>query len=351
MATRQRVDGERWIQRRGSKTSGFRYLRPTGRPVRDAATLARIRRLRIPPAWRDVHIAPSARSAIQAWGLDARGRRQYRYHERATEIGTLRKFYRVRQLARDLPRIRRQLTGYWRAPGLGRTKVLAGIVRLIEEGFFRVGNERYMRENGSFGITTLRKSHVTVEGACSTFCFRGKSGVLQRHCVIDPTLARFLRRLKATPGPRLFRWRDDAGWHDVNARDVNEFLHELMALPYTAKDFRTWGGTLRLATVLADLGPAAKEREAKKNVVLAVRLVAAELGNTPAICRSSYVHPIVIARYLDQGETIVLPRLGPRGHGAGHAPEERALIRFLDRHFPERRRRPRPIEAAESEAA
>ena len=337
------MSGERWILRRGTKRSGFRYVRTDGRSVRDRGTLARIDRLRIPPAWRDVHIATSARAAVQAWGFDARGRRQYRYHERATEIGALRKFYRVRQLARDLPRIRRRLAEHWSTPGLGREKVLAGLVRLIEEGFFRVGSERYMRENGSFGITTFRKSHVSVDGACITFRFRGKSGVQQRHCVVDPALARFVRALCASPGPRLFRWRDSDGWHDIDARDVNEFLHDLLELPYTAKDFRTWGGTLRLATVLADLGPAAGEREAKRNVVLAVRLVAAELGNTPAICRASYVHPIVIARYLDEGETIAIAR--PReGARRGHAPEERALIRFLDRHFPERRRHPRVVE-------
>jgi DNA topoisomerase-1 len=317
--------------------------------VRDAPTLARIERLRIPPAWRDVHIAPGARAAIQAWGIDARGRRQYRYHERAVEIGTLRKFYRVRQLARDLPRIRRRLAAHWREPGVGRNKVLAGIIRLIEEGYFRVGNERYARENRSFGITTLRKSHVEVKGNCITFAYRGKSGVWQRQCLVDGALARFVARLAASPGRRLFRWRGTDGWHDVDARDVNQFLHDLMDLPYTAKDFRTWGGTLRLATVLDDLGPAEREREAKKNVVLAVRLVAAELGNTPAICRASYVHPIVIARYLDGGETIAVSRATRRPRH-GHAPEERALIRFLDRHFPERRRRPRD-DGEESAAA
>jgi DNA topoisomerase-1 len=171
------------------------------------------------------------------------------------------------------------------------------------------------------------------------FHYVGKKSIEQHQTVCDPTLVEFVRALMLTPGYRLFRWCDDDGeWHDLTARDVNEYLHELLGVPYTAKDFRTWGGTLRVATILADLGAAASEREAKKNVVTAVRLVAAELGNTPTVCRASYVHPLVIARYLDAGSTIApfLPN-GTRVRKDAHRPEERALIRFLDRFFPERR--------------
>ncbi|HEX6535880.1 MAG TPA: hypothetical protein VF041_14875 [Gemmatimonadaceae bacterium] len=333
----------RWITRHGGKSTGFRYVDAAGRPVRDRRTLARIEAMRIPPAWQDVHIAASPRAQLQAWGIDARGRKQYRYHENAVRTREARKYYRVRRLARDLPRIRdallRDLTR-----GTPRDRVAAAVVRLISKGFFRIGSERYVRENNTYGLVTLHKRHVRVAGDAIEFDYKGKSGKEQRHVVVDRALARFVARLLESPGTRLFRWRDDEGaWHDLGARDVNDYLRRLTGVRYTAKDFRTWGGTVRVATVLADLGPPASEREAKQNVVTAIRLVAAELGNTPAICRASYVHPIVLARYVDEGETIALPRHPrPRRDRGGHYPEERALIRFLDRWFPERRRTLRP---------
>ena len=343
------MPGTQWILRRGSKTRGFRYERADGKAVRDRATLARIEAMRIPPAWREVHIAPGARAAIQAWGYDARGRKQYRYHERAVERGELRKFYRVRQMARDLPEIRRRLERDLRRREPTREKIAAGVVRLISEGFFRVGGERYAKENRTFGITTLRKSHVEIDGKQIVFSYVGKRAKDQWQVVVNRRLASFVDAMRRVPGTRLFRYRDDGRWRDLTAREVNEYLHDTLGLPYSAKDFRTWGGTLRLATVLAEVGPAASEREATRNVALAVRLVAAELGNTPAICRKSYVHPMVIARYVDDAVTI--DRFRPRGSAArgngkqngarAHAPEEAALIRFLDEYFPERRRRPR----------
>ena len=337
-----------WILRLGSKTRGFRYERGDGAPVRDRRALERIDALRIPPAWRDVHIAAGPRAAIQAWGYDARGRKQYRYHGRAIERGELRKFYRVREMARDLPGIRERLERDLRRREPTREKIAAGVVRLITEGFFRVGGERYAKENRTFGITTLRKSHVEVDGDCVVFTYVGKRAKDQWQVVVNRRLAAFVEAMRRVPGPRLFRYRDGAGrWRDLTAREVNEYLHDTLGLPYTAKDFRTWGGTLRLATVLAEMGPARSEREATRNVALAVRLVAAELGNTPAICRKSYVHPMVIARYVDDAVTIDrfrrrAARAGPRARGgSGHAPEEDALIRFLDEYFPERRRRAR----------
>ena len=334
-----------WILRKGSKTRGFRYERADGGAVRDRATLARIAALRIPPAWRDVHVAPSARASIQAWGFDARGRKQYRYHDRAVQRGELRKYYRVRQLARDLPEIRRRLERDLRRREPTREKIAAGVVRLVAEGFFRIGGERYARENRTFGITTLRKSHVSIDGSSIVFTYVGKRAKDQWQVVVNARLAEFVRAMRRVPGPRLFRYRDEAGrWRDLTARDVNEYLHDTLGLPYTAKDFRTWGGTLRLATVLAEMGPAAGDREARHNVALAIRLVAAELGNTPAICRKSYVHPMVVARYVDDAVTIehfrARTRRPARG-GDGHAPEEASLIRFLDEYFPERRRRAR----------
>jgi len=304
----------------------------------------RIQRLRIPPAWREVRIAASATASVQAWGFDARGRRQYRYHDRAVERGQLRKYHRVRRMGHDLPDIRRRVARDFGARDLTRTAVAAAAVRLIGDAFFRVGNERYERDNGTFGLTTLRKSHVTVSGERVEFQYRGKGSIRQRQVIFDRRLARFIGRLMKTPGARLFRYRDGKRWVDLSAQDVNEYLRSLAGSRYTAKDFRTWGGTLRMATVLGDLGPGANAREATRNVALAARLVAAELGNTPAICRASYVHPLVIARYVDAGVTIV-PRAEPgramvsRRKTTDHTPEERALLAFLDRYFPDRRRR------------
>ena len=334
---------DRWIIRRGAPNRGFTYVDHAGRVVRDRATMDRIQRLRIPPAWREVRIAASATASVQAWGFDARGRRQYRYHDRAVERGQLRKYHRVRRMGHDLPEIRRRVARDFGARDLTRTAVAAAAVRLIGEAFFRVGNERYERDNGTFGLTTLRKSHVTVRGERVEFQYRGKGSIRQRQVIFDRRLARFIARLMKTPGARLFRYRDGGRWVDLSAQDVNEYLRSLAMSRYTAKDFRTWGGTLRMATVLGDLGPAANAREAARNVALAARLVAAELGNTPAICRASYVHPLVIARYVDAGVTIVSgdepARAAARRTTTDHTPEERALLAFLDRYFPDRRRR------------
>jgi DNA topoisomerase-1 len=332
-----------WIRRLGSKRAGFRYADPRGRLIRDKRALARIDALRVPPAWRDVHIAPSPRSAIQAWGFDARGRKQYRYNDRAVERRDLRKYHRVRRLAKELPRIRRALhedtQASGRAAALDVDAVAATVLRLISETFCRIGGERYARENGTFGITTLRKSHVELEHGVARFVYRGKGNIRQQQVVSDPALVRLVRRQLATPGARLFQYRTGAQWDVISARDVNDYLHRRIGR-YSAKDFRTWGGTLRAATVLAELGPARTPREAKRNVALAMRLVSSELGNTATICRKSYVHPIVVARYLDDSETIPLPRArrSATNRGQAYSPEERALIAFLDRHFPERRR-------------
>jgi DNA topoisomerase-1 len=348
-----------WIIRRGNKRSGFRYVDGQGRPIASDAVRTRIDALRIPPAWTDVHIAAASNAAVQAWGFDVKGRKQYRYHTRAVERGALRKYYRVRQMARDLPTIRRRLARDFRGAALTHQRVTAGVVRLISEGFFRVGSERYAMENRTFGIATMQKRHAVVHGDVIVFAYIGKKSIAQRQTVCDASLARFVEQMRQSPGRRLFRYQRDGAWHDLTARDVNAYLHELVGVPYTAKDFRTWGGTLRVATVLSDLGAARSEREATANVALAVRLVAAELGNTPTICRKSYVHPMVIARYLDEGATIEpylrhaespppmgTERRARRASAAAYRPEERALISFLDVHFPERRKAPREGSAA-----
>jgi len=332
-----------WILRSGRRKR-FEYRDANRHAIRDRQTLARIVSLRVPPAWRDVHIARSPRSAIQAWGFDARGRKQYRYNGRAVELRELRKHHRVRQLAKELPRLRRMMEQDTRpaakASALDVDTVAATVLRLISETFCRIGGERYLRENGTFGITTLRKSQVSVESRAARFEYRGKGKIWQRQMIIDRDLIRLIARQLRTPGPRVFTYRRGAQWRTLSAQDVNSYLRR-RAGRYSAKDFRTWGATLRAATVLAELGAAQSEREAKRNVALAMRLVSSELGNTPAICRSSYVHPMVIARYLDDGDTIALSRGRSATRGRAHSPEERALIAFLERHFPERRRAPR----------
>jgi DNA topoisomerase-1 len=331
----------RWIRRLGTQSAGFRYVGPTGRPVRDPRVLARVDALRIPPAYRDVHIAVAARASIQAWGFDARGRKQYRYHARAVEQGALRKYHRVSHLARDLPRIRGRIAADLRAPGLTRERVTAGALRLIAVAGMRVGSDRYERENGTFGTTTLRKSHVTALGRDRVALrYRGKRSIVQQREFVDRVLARFLAECGKTPGRRLLRYQQDGTWVDLTARDVNQYLHELVGVPYTAKDFRTWTGTLACASALADAGDVTSERQAKRTVVGAVRAVATTLGNTPAISRKSYIHPIVIAQYLDHRATIA-PYRRASARTRGRTRDEAALTAFLAEHFPDRRQQPR----------
>lgn len=332
--------GQRWILRRGSARSSFRYVDETGRRVTDRRQLARIDALVIPPAWRDVHIASTQASSVQAWGFDVRGRKQYRYNERAVVRRELRKYHRLRELAKTMPRIRRLLREDAAAKTLDRDAVAALVLRLIGETFCRVGGERYARENGTFGITTLRKTHVELSKGSVSFAYTGKSNVRQRQVSTTADIIRLVARVERTPGRRLFRYTDGKSWHDLTAADVNEYLRRRIGA-FNAKDFRTWGGTLRAATVLADLGRPLSPMAAKRNVALAMRLVSSELGNTPTVCRNSYVHPMVIARYVDDGETIVLPdRPRPASLSMRHSAEERALIAFLEKHFPERRIKP-----------
>jgi DNA topoisomerase-1 len=329
---------EKWIRRRGTRDSGFRYTGPDGKPVRDAATRERIELLRIPPAWRDVHIAANSRAPIQVWGFDARGRKQYRYHRRAVEKGELRKYYRVRQMAKELPVLRKRLFEDLGRPDYSQDRICAGIVLLISHAWFRIGSERYEKENNSFGITTLRKTHVSGDPSRLVFEYRGKRGIQHRQTITEPRLTAFVLDLMTIPGRRLFRYREGRRWMDVDSQDVNDYIERIAGFPYTAKDFRTWGGSLRAATVLSDLGREKSKKVRSRNVLMAVRMVAAELGNTPAICRKSYVHPMILTRYLRSGATITVPER--RGHpsSARHTPEETALIDFLDEHFPDRRK-------------
>jgi len=323
-------------RRVGTPEEGFTYLRADGKPLKSRAALERIRRLAIPPAWTDVEISPDPEAKVQATGIDAAGRKQYRYHPRHAARNQRRKYRRLRILGRDLPRIRRVTNQHLRQEGLGRERVLATVVRLMSRAYFRVGSERYAVENRTFGIATLRKKHLTIRGNDLVFRYVGKKSIDQRTVVADTPLVEIVRELLEIPGSRLFRYRGpDGNFRDVTAREVNEYLREVSGGErYTSKDLRTWGGTVRAATILADLGPAGSEAEAKKTVALACKLVSTELGNTPAVCRSAYIHPSVLERYL-AGRTIEpLMRKADRpveAESPEYYPEEAALMRFLEK--------------------
>ncbi|HEX8246249.1 MAG TPA: hypothetical protein VF541_22280 [Longimicrobium sp.] len=334
MATKKPA-AERWWRRTGSPEQGFAYLRGDGKPLRSRPALERIRALAIPPAWTRVHVAADANAKVQAWGIDAAGRKQYRYHPDAVAKGARRKYRRLLQYARDLPRLREATDAHLKEPGVGREKVLALIVRLMQRGFFRVGSERYAVQNKTFGIATLRRKNLTVRGNDLLFRYIGKKSIDTRKVVADTPLVEVILEVMKLPGQRLFKYVDEEGKvRPVTATDVNRYLKEVVGAAYTSKDIRTWGGTVRAATILADLGPARSEREARKNVVLACKLVSTELGNTPAVCRSAYIHPAIFDRYL-QGKTIApLMREAPRPDDATpgrYYPEEAALMRFLEK--------------------
>jgi DNA topoisomerase-1 len=279
---------------------GFVYVDADGRRVRDRATLARIRALAIPPAWRDVWICAAAHGHIQAVGRDARGRKQYRYHARWREVRDDTKYERMLAFARTLPRIRARVRTDLARSGLPREKVVATVVRLLETTLIRVGNEEYARSNGSFGLTTLRARHVAVRGAMLRFHFRGKGGKEHAVDVRDPRLAQIVRRCQDLPGQELFQYVDDEGQRQtIDSADVNAYLRDIAGEEFTAKDFRTWAGTVLAALALAEVASFATQREARRNITRAVESVASRLGNTPAISRRCYVHPAVIEAYMD----------------------------------------------------
>jgi DNA topoisomerase-1 len=276
---------------------GFRYVDPAGRPVRDLETLQRIRGLAIPPAWTDVWICPDARGHLQAIGRDAKGRKQYRYHPRWRQVRDETKYARLAAFARALPRVRRRVARDLGLRGLPRDKVLATVVRLLETTAIRVGNQEYARTNGSYGLTTLRTRHVKVEGSSLSFEFRGKSGQHRRVGLADRRLARVIRRCQDLPGYELFQYLDEGGQRQtIDSSDVNGYLRRIAGNEFTTKDFRTWAGTVLAAQELGRLktGPRGLGR---RLVADAIKRVAAQLGNTPAICRRCYVHPAVIDIY------------------------------------------------------
>jgi DNA topoisomerase-1 len=276
--------------------TGFRYSGAGGRAMRDGDTLARIRALAIPPAWRDVWICPRDDGHLQATGRDARGRKQYRYHSRWREIRDETKYDRMAAFARALPRIRRRVSQDLALPGLPRDKVLATVVRLLETTRMRVGNEEYARANDSFGLTTLRVRQVRVQGSTMSFRFRGKSGVWHNVALSDRKLAAIVRRTRDLPGYELFQYLDEHGeTRAVDSADVNAYLKAVAGEEFTSKDFRTWAGTVLAAQALHQLG----KPEDKSKLAQAIECVARQLGNTKAICRKCYIHPAVIDAYLD----------------------------------------------------
>ncbi len=316
--------------------AGFRYRAPDGSELTDPDTLARIRKLAIPPAYEQVWICPDPNGHLQAVGRDARGRKQYRYHPRWRAVRDESKYGKMLLFGRLLPAIRQRVAHDLGRSGLPRERVLAAIVRLLETTLMRVGNEEYARTNHSYGLTTLRNRHVKVEGASRLrFDFRGKHGVEHHIDLRNRRLAAIVRRCQDLPGQELFQYLDEDGTpHGVGSEDVNEYLHEITGEDITAKDFRTWAATTLAALAFQELETFDTQAKAKKNIVRAVESVAQMLGNTPAICRKCYIHPAVFDGYLDGSLLEALKRRAEEvldAPATGLKAEEAAVLGFLSR--------------------
>jgi DNA topoisomerase I len=285
-------------QKRGRS---FAYVSAKQKSVRDRKTLARIRSLVIPPAWKDVWICPNPNGHLQATGRDARGRKQYRYHPRWREVRDQHKYANLIDFARALPQIRRRVAADLRRRGLPREKVLAAIVKLLETTLVRVGNEEYAKANASFGLTTMRDRHADAGRASVHIEFNGKSGVHHELDVQNPQIAKIVEQCQDLPGQQLFQYIDDDGVvHDVGSTDVNDYLREISGRDFTAKDFRTWAGTALAAQALQEFEDFDTKAAAKRNITKAIERVAERLGNTKAVCRECYIHPAVIDAYMDR---------------------------------------------------
>jgi DNA topoisomerase I len=312
---------------------GFEYFGPDGEEIADEETLARIRSLAIPPAWTDVWISPKPRGHIQATGRDARGRKQYRYHPRWREVRDSNKFDRMVDFAKALPLIRRRVDRDLKRPGLPRAKVLAAIVRLLEVTLVRIGNEEYARQNGSFGLTTLRGRHARVKGSRVQLFFKGKHGKEHSVGFTDRRLAAVVRRCQELPGQHLFQYVDEDGVRrSVDSDDVNEYLRSVSGKDFTAKDFRTWSATVLAARALEEMERVDSEAQAKRNVLAAIERVAKRLGNTRTVCRKCYVHPAIVESYMEGGMADLLKRRAESEmrtslHRLG--PEEAAVLALL----------------------
>jgi DNA topoisomerase-1 len=284
-------------RRRGK---GFYYISPAGKVVRDSASVRRIRSLGIPPAWEDVWICPNPDGHVQATGRDARGRKQYRYHPRWQKARDGTKYDRMLMFGRLLPKIRKRVAKDLATPGLSRDKILATVVRLLETTLIRVGNEEYARTNESFGLTTMRDRHVKVNGHSLRFEFRGKSGIQHAVALTDRRLARIVKESQDLPGYELFQYIDDQGTRkSIDSADVNAYLQRIAGQEFTAKDFRTWAGTVLAARALQECASFQSMTQAKRNVVSAIEAVAKRLGNTKTVCRKCYVHPEIVNAYIE----------------------------------------------------
>jgi DNA topoisomerase-1 len=311
---------------------GFVYTWPDGSKMDDPEHLARIRALAVPPAWTEVWICLISGGHLQATGRDARGRKQYRYHARWRAVRDETKYDRMLAFGEALPRIRARVRRDLAKPGLPREKVLATVVGLLDKTLIRVGNDEYAKENGSFGMTTMRDRHVQVDGSEIRFRFRGKAGREHEVGVRDRRLARIVRQCRDIPGYELFQYLDDDGERrTIDSEEVNEYLREISGGDFTAKDFRTWAGTVAAAKALRRFEPFGSRAEAKRNVVQAIERVAECLGNTPAVCRKCYVHPAVIDAYLDGGTLAALRQRARRTRASELKDEEADLMRLLRR--------------------
>jgi len=321
------------IRKRAGKS--FIYVGPHGQKVRDEKTLARIKSLVIPPAWEKVWICTRANGHLQVTGYDARGRKQYRYHPRWREVRDESKYERMLSFGRELPKIRRHTTRDLARAGMPREKVLAALVQLLEKTNIRVGNKEYAKDNKSFGLTTLRNRHAAVEGSTVHFKFKGKSGVLHEIELQDRRLSRLVGKLQDLPGQELFQYLDDYGdTRSIGSSDVNAYLKEITGQEFTAKDFRTWSGTVLASLALQEFEAFDSQTQAKKNLVRAIESVAQRLGNTPTVCRKCYVHPALIDSYLDGSMIETLKRQADSefGDSLGELrPEEAAVMALLQR--------------------
>jgi DNA topoisomerase I len=327
-------DSKPGIQRK-RRGSGFRYVDAAGKPLRDKQTLARIKSLVIPPAWTDVWICPIPNGHLQATGRDARGRKQSRYHPRWRQLRDETKYEHMVSFGKALPRIRERVEHDLALSGLPRPKILATIVRLMETTYIRVGNQEYARQNKSYGLTTLRGKHVEVHGSAITFTFPGKSGVRHAIGLEDRRLARIVQRCQDLPGYELFQYLDaDGERHTVDSSDVNDYLREMTGQDFTAKDFRTWAGTVLTCAELQALEAFESETQAKKNMVQAIKVVSSLLGNTPSVCRKCYVHPAVLDCYMT-GELLKSMIRRTQGEAAESlnalSNDEVAMLRFLSK--------------------
>jgi DNA topoisomerase I len=320
--------------RRKRAGKGFVYLGPDGKTIRDAKELSRIKSLAIPPAYTDVWICTSPNGHIQATGRDARGRKQYRYHPKWREVRDETKFGRMLAFSEALPKIRARLEQDLSRPGLPREKVLATVVRLLECTCIRVGNDEYAKSNRSYGLTTLQDRHVEISGANLRFEFRGKSGKTHKVDLNDRRLARIVERCQDLPGEDLFQYLDDDGVRQtIGSGDVNDYIREISGQEFTAKDFRTWSGTLLAVAALSEAGAFTSQKQAKSNVLRAIDRVAEQLNNTRSVCRKYYVHPAVFETYL-AGTMAEGLKNGTKETAKGDlAEEERSVVRLLRHHL------------------